>query len=153
MKIIRANPADATALSAIARTAKAHWGYPPRLLEQWREQLTITPDFIAAHETFAALCDSQIVAFHALVATAGAMRLEHLWVSPPQIGRGIGRALFAHAAARAAQLGAPCLTIEADPHAEAFYRHLGAVRAGAAPTEIPGRELPVLTFELPCPAR
>lgn len=147
---LRADPAAASALSALARAAKAHWGYPTSWLEQWRDQLTITPEFIAAEETYAAEVEGRIVGFHALVAADQSMRLEHLWVLPQWMGQGIGRFLFEHAAARAAARGATCLTIEADPHAEAFYLRMGAVRVATIPSEIDGvpRELPVLTFAL-----
>ena len=100
-------------------------------MEQWREQLTITPNFVAANETFARSYQRQkIVAFHALLQTADVLRLEHLWVLPERIGQGIGRTLFSHAAERAACAGRRSLTIEADPNAEPFYRHMGAVRIG-----------------------
>jgi predicted N-acetyltransferase YhbS len=64
--------------------------------------------------------------------------------------RGLGRKLFQHAAVRAAALGANCLTIEADPHAEPFYLHLGASRSGTVASEMEGerREIPLLTFPL-----
>ena len=152
VEIIRARPADAPALSAIAWAAKAHWGYPADWMEQWRDVLTITPDFIAANETFAAVSDGQITAFHALLETAEAWRLEHLWVLPEQMGRGFGRCLFTHAAARAAERGAVCLTIEADPNAEPFYRRMGAIRVGTSTSQIDGhrRELPLLAFDLTC---
>ena len=43
--------------------------------------------------------------------------------------------------------GVTSLRIEADPHAEAFYRHAGAVRTGSVPSgSIPGRSLPLLTL-------
>ena len=150
MQIFRAMPTDAAALSAIAWAAKAHWGYPPGWLERWRAQLTISPEFIAANETFAARSDQRIVGFSALVAADTGMRLEHLWVLPEEMGQGVGRSLFTHAAARATARGASRLTIEADPNAEAFYRHLGAVRVGAVATEIDGeqRELPLLSYDL-----
>ena len=150
MKIVRAKPGDAPALSAIAWAAKSHWGYPAHWMEQWREQLTITRDFIAENETFAATIERQTVAFHALLPTPETLRLEHLWVLPERIGQGIGQALFLHAAQRAAARGAPSLTIEADPHAQAFYEHMGAVRVGATRSEIDGcrRELPLLVFDL-----
>ena len=143
-------PTDAAALSAIAWAAKAHWGYPPGWLERWRAQLTISPEFIAANETFAARSDQRIVGFSALVAADTGMRLEHLWVLPEEMGQGVGRSLFTHAAARATARGALRLTIEADPNAEAFYCHLGAVRLGAVATEIDGeqRELPLLSYDL-----
>ena len=150
MQIVRARSTDAARLSAIAHAAKAHWGYPPHWLEQWREQLTITPEFIAAHETFMAEVNGTIVGFHALRETPETWRLEHLWILPEQIGRGIGRSLFHHAAARATERGAVCLTIEADPHAEPFYQLMGAVRIGVFKSEVDGsvRELPLLRFAL-----
>lgn len=150
MQITRAKPGDAATLSAIAWAAKAFWGYPPVWMERWREQLTITSSFIAQNETFAAGIDLQQVGFHALLPTRDVLRLEHLWVLPERMGQGIGRALFLHAAGRAAALGASSLTIEADPHAEPFYQRMGAVRVGATTSEIGGRrrELPLLVFDL-----
>ena len=150
MHIIRAQPNEAATLSAIAWAAKASWDYPSDWLQQWREQLTITPVFIAENETFGAITNRQTVAFHALVQSADVLRLEHLWVSPDWMGQGIGRALFRHAAKRAAARGALSLTIEADPNAEPFYRRMGAVRRGVIATEIDGRrrDLPILTFDL-----
>lgn len=117
-------------------------------MEQWRDQLTITPAFIVANETFAAAIGGQIIAFHALIETAETLRLEHLWVLPERIGQGIGRRLFEHAVERAKLRGARCLTIEADPNAEPFYRRMGAVRIGGSPIEIDGhrRELPLLAI-------
>jgi GNAT superfamily N-acetyltransferase len=152
VEITRARPADAPALSAIAWAAKAHWGYPAHWMEQWRELLTITPEFIAANETFAAVRDGRMIAFHALLETAETLRLEHLWVLPEQMGQGVGRILFAQATARATVRGASRLTIEADPNAEPFYRRMGAVRIGVVASEIDGqrRELPLLAFDLTC---
>ncbi len=87
MKIVKASPGDAPALSAIAWAAKAVWGYPSLWMDQWREQLTITPDFISENETFAAVVDRQKVAFYALLSRPAALRLEHLWVLPERIGQ------------------------------------------------------------------
>ena len=150
MRIIRAKPSEAATLSAIAWAAKGFWNYPSNWMEQWREQLTITPNFIAENETFAAIINRKTVAFHALLQRANVLRLEHLWVLPNWMGQGIGRALFRHAAERAAARGARGLTIEADPNAELFYRRMGAVRSGVIATEIDGRrrDLPILTFDL-----
>ena len=150
MKIARAAPTDAPLLSTIAHRAKAHWGYPPSWLELWHAQLTITPEFVGSHETFVARLDRQIVGFYVLAADSDAMRLEHLWVLPEAMNRGIGTALFQHAAERARELGASCLRIESDPNAEPFYAHMGAERVGVAASEIEGirRELPMLELPL-----
>jgi GNAT superfamily N-acetyltransferase len=150
VQIIRAQLADAPVLSSIAWAAKAHWGYPSSWMEPWRDQLTITPEFVAANETFAAVLAGQVIAFYALLETTETLHLEHLWVLPERIGQGIGRRLFTHAVERATLRGARSLTIEADPHAEPFYRRLGAVQIGTIPNEIDGhhRELPLLVFDL-----
>ena len=150
MEIVRANPSDASALSAIAWAAKAHWGYPAHWMEEWRGILAITPEFIAENETFAAVVESHIIGFHALHEAAGVLRLEHLWIVPAQISKGIGRCLFRHAVERAAGTGASRLTIEAEPNAEPFYRHMGAERIGSVTGEVDGqpRELPLLVFDL-----
>lgn len=123
-------------------------------MEEWRELLMITPEFIAANETFVAMADGEFAGFHALCEVGGTLRLEHLWILPKQIGKGIGRRLFMHAVERAAARGARSLTIEADPNAEPFYCHMGATRIGAALSEVGGRqrELPLLVFDLTTPA-
>ena len=150
MQIVRAQPSDAAALSAIARAAKAHWGYPQAWLDQWRDLLAITPEFVAAQETFVAVVDGRIVAFYALLDRDGTLCLEHLWVLPDQMRRGLGRKLFQHAIERARSRGASRLTIEADPNAEPFYRHMGAAVVGKTTSEVEGRrrELPLLAYQL-----
>jgi GNAT superfamily N-acetyltransferase len=150
VQIVPARPTDGAALSAIAWNAKAHWGYPGTWLEQWREHLTITPAFIAANPTFVALSKSaEAIGFSSLRQTGNALQLEHLWVLPAHMGRGLGRALFEHAA-RVAARTANSLTIESDPNAEGFYLRMGAVRLGTVSSEIDGRrrELPLFTFDL-----
>ena len=119
-------------------------------MEEWRNVLTITPEFIAANETFAAVVEGQIIGFYSLRESSGMLRLEHLWIVPTQIGKGMGRSLFRHAIERAAARGASSLTIEADPNAEPFYRRMGADRIGSVAGEVNGqrRELPLLAFDL-----
>jgi GNAT superfamily N-acetyltransferase len=148
--IRRAIAADAVALTEIAHAAKRHWGYPERWIEMWKDALTITPRFISENKVYAARVDGEIAGFSALVADAGRVWLEHLWVSPQHIGTGIGKALFIHAAGEAASTGASVLEIESDPNAEGFYKRMGSSRVGEVVSEIEGakRVLPLLRFDL-----
>ncbi|MGI8889159.1 MAG: GNAT family N-acetyltransferase [Chthoniobacterales bacterium] len=150
MEIIRASAADAARLSQLAQNAKAHWGYPASWLAEWRHQLTIAPEFIEKNATFVLRDDKRDLGFYALVITDREFFLEHLWVSPDSMRRGIGRRLFQHAVAQAGERGARYLTIESDPHAEPFYLRMGALRVGTHPTEVDGRprELPLLRLDL-----
>src|SRR2546425_12745676 len=66
MHITRARPDDAATLTEIAFAAKRHWGYPKAWIESWRDVLTVRPEFIAGHETYAAIDEGRAVGFHAL---------------------------------------------------------------------------------------
>lgn len=150
MEILRARPEDAEALSRIAFAAKRHWGYPERWMEIWREALTVTPQFVRRNEVYVTVVYGEPAGFYALVGEGEEVELEHLWVLPERIGTGIGRALFEHAVGRAVALGAGTLKIEADPHAEAFYRRMGArrVRENVYRIEDQKRVLPLLAVNL-----
>ncbi len=151
MQIIRAKPEDAEVLTEIAYAAKRHWGYPARWIETWRDTLTIRAEFVAAHVAWSAMEDLRAVGFYVLTSKQDGLHLDHLWVVPSAMGRGVGRALFEHAVQQARALGKRVLKIESDPNAEGFYKRMGAYRVGEAVTEIDGhrRKLPVLLYELP----
>jgi GNAT superfamily N-acetyltransferase len=149
MQIKAAKPEDAARLTEVAFAAKRHWGYPDRWMENWRDILTVKPEFIASHETFSAVIDGQTVGFYALSRKDGRLDLLHLWVLPDWMRRGIGRSLFCHALERA-RLGFRELEIESDPNAEGFYLRMGARRVGVSiqTVEQQRRELPVLIHHL-----
>ena len=152
MQITRARPEDADALTEIAFAAKRHWGYPERWIQLWRDVLTVTPEFVAANPTFSAIEDDRIVGFSSLT-TKPRPDLTHLWVMPSAMGRGFGRALFASAIAEAKALGFSAFEVEADPNAELFYVHMGAIRIGTNVSEVDGvrRELPLLLYQVSQP--
>jgi predicted N-acetyltransferase YhbS len=64
------------------------------------------------------------------------------------MGRRHGAALFRHAVGVARDAGAGTLRIASDPHAEGFYRRMGAVRIGEVPSRPEGRTLPLLIVRL-----
>jgi len=150
MRIARAIPQDADALTEIAHAAKRHWGYPERWIQSWRDILTMRPEFIATNVTYCAIEDSRTVGFYLLTNERDGLHLDHLWIAPHAMGRGIGRALFEHALEQTRSLGHRTLKIEADPNAEGFYARMGARRIGVTVTNIEDqrRELPLLLYDL-----
>ena len=131
LRIRAGEPTDAPVLSEIAHEAKRHWGYPDRWMELLRDALTVTPDYIASQVVWVAELDGAAVAFCALSGEGMGWELDHFWVRPACMGRGIGRALFAHAIAwLEAHAPGAVLGIEADPNAEPFYLRMGARRVG-----------------------
>lgn len=150
MIVRRAVAAEGDTLTAIAHAAKRHWGYPESWIASWREVLTITPEFISRNPTFVVSRDRTIAGFYALLLQGERAALEHCWVLPAHMGHGAGRRLFTHAVETARASGAAILTIESDPHAAAFYQHLGARHVGERDASLDGvaRVLPLFEVRL-----
>ena len=150
MQILRARPEDAATLTEIAFAAKRYWGYPESWIANWTRLLTVEPRSIAKQPTYTAYIDEKPVGFYALSCGSDAMNLEHLWVLPHAMRRGVGRALFLHAVEQVRALRVQRLQIESDPNAAGFYEHMGARHTAIAVTELEGepRELPVLVYEI-----
>jgi GNAT superfamily N-acetyltransferase len=124
--LIRAAEAgDLPVLNGIARAVKAHWGYPEEWMEAWRGSLTLTPDDLERWCVRVAVdSDAEVLGFCATSPGATRWIVEHLWVRPGELGRGVGRALVRDALERAREGGADGLEIESDPYAEGFYHRL-----------------------------
>ncbi len=149
-RIRRARPADAAELTALALAAKAHWGYPASFMARCRAALTIDAAMIGSgFFRLAEDAGGDILGFYGFEPETGGIGLSHLFVRPAAIGRGIGRALWQDAVAAARRAGHRRLIIVGDPHAAGFYRRMGAIAAGARPSEIdPARALPLFRLAL-----
>lgn len=140
-------PAEAEVLTRIAHDAKRHWGYPEAWIARWASALTVTADDLRLHPTWVAVRAEQPVGFALVKLAADDATLEHLWVRPEWHGQGIGRALFVRAEAFARARGATRLRLVSDPHAQAFYRRMGAVVCGQESADIEGIERRLLRME------
>jgi GNAT superfamily N-acetyltransferase len=148
IEIRRAQPAEHDTLTAVAHAAKRYWGYPDEWLELWKSELTFTPELIEERDTCCAVVDHKVVGVYALGVRGEASELEHLWVLPGFMGKGVGRRLFEHASETARARGAKHMRIEADPNAIDFFRKLGAHQVGEVPGRPEGRLLPLLVLHL-----
>ena len=148
MPIHPATLSDLPQLAALALASKAVWGYPPELLAQWRDDLTLTPADLGRWRVRLIRDEQGIAGFYALVPDAADWRLEHLWIAPRDRA---GPAPAGACRPRGAACGRAEIAIEADPQAEPFYLAQGAVRVGARAPPIPGepgRALPLLRLPL-----
>lgn len=152
-QVIRpAVPGDADTLTRIALAAKAHWGYSQDLLDLWAADLAVDPESCDGESVWVLERDGVIVGFGEVLTEGTTAVLDDLWIDPAHIGQGFGKILFQHLKSIAAQRGANRMTIESDPYAEGFYRHMGARVIGEiASTSIPGRVLPLLQVDLEPP--
>ncbi|MEM7733666.1 MAG: GNAT family N-acetyltransferase [Pseudomonadota bacterium] len=136
---------DLDALSQLCLRSKAHWGYDAAFMEACVPVLTLTEDDLEDDLLVVAQEAGVLAGMAQLAGDPDEMEIDRFFVDPPFIGTGCGRVLFDWCLSTARARGATRLKIEADPDAAPFYRHLGAVRIGNAPSgAIPGRVLPLL---------
>ena len=125
MNIRQAKTSEAVELTNIALAAKGFWGYPQRWLDLWKDDLTFTAEIIEKNIVILLESEDKILGFYKLVLEDKVADLEHLWIKPSSIGKGVGKILFIHAKEKAISLNANTLTIKSDPNAEAVsYTHL-----------------------------
>src|SRR5699024_12827201 len=93
VEIRKAELREASLLSKIALDAKSFWNYPEGFMKLWKDDLTITSDFIAANLVRCGLVESAVVGFYALLKDDYRFELDHLWLLQNYIGEGVGSKL------------------------------------------------------------
>ncbi len=152
----RAREEEAEMLTELAIRSKAHWGYSDAFMESCRDELTITVDEIEAGEVFVLerMGEGRILGTFSLEspeseAPVKRMDLGVFFLEPEMIGRGLGRVMMEAVRVECIKRGFDTLVIQADPHAEGFYRAMGGRRVGElASASIPGRTLPLMELDL-----
>lgn len=143
VRLRAARPQDAPALSALAFRSKASWGYSAEFMEACRQELTLTPEQLAAWTVWVAEVDGVLAGMIALRPDGEAAELEALFVDPGFQGRGVGAALMRAFLDHCENASIPRVRVDADPNAEAVYARFGFRTIGRSPSgSIPGRTLP-----------
>ena len=142
-------PDEAELLTDLCLRSKAVWGYDDAFMRACRTELTLSPADFARSSLQVAVEGETIAGVVQVVVAGDDADLAKLFIAPSTLRTGVGRKLFDWAVNNARQHGARWLWIEADPDAADFYRRMGAVDDGVAPSgSIPGRILPRLRLAL-----
>ncbi|MFI5613623.1 GNAT family N-acetyltransferase [Amycolatopsis sp. NPDC051903] len=147
LRLRAAEPDEAAAITELARRSKAYWGYSREFLDRVRDELTVHAHQIRAGTVVVAADGATLLGYYRLDGAPPDGELADLFVEPGAIGTGLGRRLWDDAVAQARQRGFRSLELEADPNAEAFYRHVGARKTGERQVAS-GRTLPVLRIDV-----
>ena len=109
-------------------------------LDAARPLLRLAPEYLRNNLCFEVLdAEGGLVAFFAIVQIAARTMLDHLWVEPSLIGKGIGRIACEHVLALAQQRGWKEMWVLPDPPSEGFYVKAGFSDTGErVPSRLPG---------------
>lgn len=137
-------------LSRISKASKAHWGYPPEWLELWRADLEVTPAYLAQNRVFLLelLPGKESIGFCIIQDEGTVLSVEHLWILPAYIGRGLGAALLQKAIADCMSNDIRVIRVVADPNAAPFYAAKGFITVSFESSMPEGRRLPVMEKEV-----
>lgn len=144
-----ARPHETHILTNLARQSKAYWGYDADFLRQCWDDLTVTPTMIA--ETTVYEHDGELLGFVTMdwPPNVTPPQVDMFFVAPSAIGQGIGRALWHEAVAQVRSRGYASLDVIADPNAQPFYEHMGAVMVLEVLSScILGRTLPLMRYSI-----
>lgn len=141
----------APALHALSVRSKAHWGYDDAFMRLATPALAVSASRFGEGRVHAASIGRDLAGVMVIAPPdpQGIAELEHLFVEPSCMSRGVGRLLLRHAVAIARSDGARRIGILSDPQARSFYERHGARWIADLPSDaIPGRMLPRLEIAL-----
>jgi len=159
IQIRKAQPVDSDLLTEISFDAKKHWNYPDNYYDLWRDELTITKEYIHQNIVFDALYQNSVLGFYSIIENEAdfytgdifvkkGFWLEHIFIKPAYHALGIGMLLINHAKQVSRDSGITELLIFADPNAKGFYDKVGAEYLYESKSSIPGRMIPVYGLKI-----
>lgn len=157
--IEKANITDSDILTDIAFSAKRHWNYPNEYFEIWKNELTITEDYLQQNIVYKAQQGNLTIGFYSIVENKSdfysgeilvkkGFWLEHIFIKPDYHRFGLGRKLIEHAKLVSAKIGISNLLVFVDPYARGFYDKMGAEFLYDSKSSIPGRLIPVYDLKV-----
>lgn len=150
---------DYDTLTNISFTSKGYWKYPKEYFEIWKNELTISQDYIQRNNVFVYEINGSIIGYYSIVnleedieisgiSINKGIWLEHMFVDPKYIGKGTGRKLFNHMWEWCIETDILEVGILADPNSKGFYERMGCIYIREYPSTIGGRTTPFLKYSV-----
>lgn len=144
----RATEKDSELLSNTAFQSKKHWKYSKEQMKLWKEELTISKSYVSENKVFIINDGQMYVGFIALVFKKDYIEIDHFWLVPEFIGKGMGTEIFRFIKKVGIENGYKFLQLTSEPHANGFYSKMGGKIIHSKESKIKNRFLCVFEFEL-----
>lgn len=136
MLINKAIPADHKILTEISFQSKGHWNYLSNYFDIWKDELTITKEYITKNLVFVVENNGTKVGYYSVVNLHHDIEvsgvkiekgywLEHMFILPQFLRQKIGTKMVTHLKKVCAQKGISQLCVLADPNSKGFYEKMG----------------------------
>jgi GNAT superfamily N-acetyltransferase len=140
IRIVGARERCLAEINGLISRSRAHWTWPEGYLEKALPLHTISSAYLRSNYCFEVLdAHDKLIAFFSIVVGSARVVLDNLWVTPEQIGKGIGRRACEYVFRLAPERGWAEVWVIPDPPAEGFYGKLGFSDTGErVPSRVPG---------------
>ena len=159
ISIYKAHDSDCETLTEVSFSAKKHWNYPENYFDIWKDELTITEEYINKNIVYKAMFLESVFGFYSIVENENdfwtndifvkkGFWLEHIFIRPEFHKIGIGRVMIDHAKMISKVNGIGNLFIFVDPFAKGFYDKIGAEFLNESNSSIPLRRIPIYELKI-----
>lgn len=142
-----AHSSELNIINDLIRGSKAYWGYTEVFLDEFMAKWGIQEHYLHDNAVFLFEKESELMGLFAFKINKDHLpELDLFFVHRNQIGKGIGKIMWQQALNYVSERNWTEFKIIADPHAEQFYKHMGAKNIGVFES-FPGRFVPVMVFQ------
>ena len=150
MTIEKALKKDAQILTDLTMRSKSYWDYGAEQIMSWKDDLTITTDYIDINKVYKLTNKHNIIMgyYSYYFLNDAVIKLDNLFIDPPYIGHDFGTLLMNDFLKRIKSFRFEKVTLDADPNAEKFYHKFGFKTVGKLESTIKNRFLPIMEMKI-----
>ncbi len=144
-------------LTDLTFESKGFWNYPEKFFKIWKDELTVTREYIKKNIVYVAESDGALSGYFSIVKRTSDLKikdaivekgyfLDHIFIKPAFIRKKIGTKLITHALKLCKKMGVEKLKVMADSNSRGFYEDTDAVYLGEIPSNIENRTVSLFEY-------
>jgi GNAT superfamily N-acetyltransferase len=126
----KAATGDLEKLNELAVRSEAYWGFDESHMRAFKRNCAVKENHLKTGYVFVIERDAEILGFYHLAGKESGFELEHFYVDPPHIGKGLGRMLWRHLRSFCFHRKVREVTIVCSEFVKDFYFKMGAAYLG-----------------------